>query len=260
MKELIRLTAWNWQQAGRWRWGVALAMTLAEAAALGICAFNPRNATASFAALFTGALCPLLFMAAYLVQLAVSLRPLWPQGRSTPANTWLMLELPRWQLLTAQVLASAVALLCLMAWQIILALLLYWPATALQMAAGADIIGYVRPAGGFWWAVADNYLLRLLLPRATGGIGLLVLLLAAPAILGIGVLLHKGWQRVAALVVAMGGAGCCAVLAALQLLIAMSWDSGYRQASGILRCVLIGLLALCWLWNLRALHRAEPAG
>lgn len=257
MQRMFQLTAWNWHMARRGVAAVGLLLTACELALLAWRAFDVEFALYTYNSLFVVAHLPDAFAVGYLAVLAASLYPLLlAQGRARAGYTMLTLPMPRWQLLAAQVLTSILALLALMAWQVLLTVLCYGPVTAIQ--ARAALLGTpLRQAGRFWWSLAGNPLLRMLLPTDLVSVGFVLAYLAAPAILGAGVLLHRGWRRITAIVMLLVGAVCCYALVGAQLLhIAQSGEQAseaLRWGAGPLGIVLL----LAWLWDLRALHRAE---
>lgn len=258
MKRVIRLTAWNWHMARGWQLVIAALMALVQMGLLLWFSLEPENAVSSYGSLFTGSGCPLVFGLAYLLAAVAAQRPLiLGKGRSRAAYTMLTFQMPRWQLLLAQTLATLLPLVLLIAWQLVLYAAFYGPVCLLQGSMGVLAAPPALEIGrNFWWESIDSLLLRLLLPLTLRGGVTLLLLLAGPAVLAPSLFLHTGWRRVAALAAAVAGA-LCALLIAYE---ALSWQAASDHPAGpAAACWLAALILGSWLWSLRSLHRAEPA-
>lgn len=260
MKRIVHLVAWNWQMARLGHILIAALLAAVQAALLVAFTLEPDNAAARYSALFSGSGCPLAFAAAYCGAAVTAQRPLWlGRGRSHAAYTMLTFPMPRWQLLLAQTLSTALPLALLMAWELALAAAFYWPVQLLQGAAGVITASLPGNVSSFWWEFADNLLVRLLLPVTFRGWAALLLFLAAPAVLVPAMFLHTGWRRVGAALIALAGGFCCLPLARASLPRLNPLDVTIAGSAWTFSGLLLALLLACWLWSLRALHRAEPA-
>lgn len=219
MQRMIRLTAWNWHMARRWQLAIAALMGLVQAGLLLFAALNPQNALVGYEGMFDGSLCPLVFAVAYCAAAVAAQRPvIQGRGRSRPVYTMLTLQMPRWQLALAQILATLLPLVLLIAWQLIVNAALYGPVRLLQGSMG--VLSASVPLGmvsNFWWETTVSPLIRLLLPATPLGGAALLVFLAAPAVLVPPVFVYTGWRRWVALAAALAGFVGCLALAVTTL-------------------------------------------
>lgn len=256
MKSTFQMLSWNWYMTRR---GVyASCLLLAGLQLLYLCAraLNPAAVTHGYTATFTDWLCPAVFALCYFLALAASLRLLCPQGRSQPQYTLVTLGLPRWTVLLAQVLTSALALLLVAAVQVLLAAVYYLPFTALQAYTGRLLVQYpVVTQGQFWWSMATNWLVRVLAPTNAVGVACLLVYLLVPGLVAAGVLLHRSWRRIAAAMVTLAAAGCCALLLKLQnIALVGQADPALVLATAVVLGVLVVLSVLSWCGGVYALR------
>lgn len=257
----LRLAGWNWYICRKPLAVILGLATVTEAVLVLWQSSREANSTARYPAVFLGSLCPVVLVAAYLTALAVSLRALAQlSGKTRAGYTLLTLDLSRSQIYLGQVAASAMVLLVVMAWQVLTAAILYWPATAIRVQVAARSLPFpVTGAGGFWNAMAENFLLRLLLPVTGRGFLAWLLFLLGPAVLAPGILLHRGARRVLAICVALAGAVCCLVLAVMvlycqaALVDVVRAQRAFRSAALILMALMAFSAASC----VHALKRAE---
>ena len=179
------------------------------------------------------------------------------QKRARCSYTWLTLPLPPAARLAAQVLTAAVLQLGLVALQLVLYALYFFPVQVMQNAAVTQRIGQEAASMRFYEEVILNRGLYWLIPRRPLQAVLLALTLAAAALLLTAVRLHRGWRRGAALLIGV----VCAIECARLLWSEMDyvrWDYLPPRTAGD-AVVLAGLLAFSIWWALRAIRRAEPA-
>ncbi|MDD4849920.1 MAG: hypothetical protein PHO10_04380 [Gemmiger sp.] len=250
-KTLLSLTGWNWWMFRRQFFMVAALMGVVQTATLTVLALPRVSAGLGFAALCNAGKLWVSFSAAYLAVIAVSLRPtLQLCGKTRAGYTLLTLPAPRSLLLLGQVCATALALVLLVAWQVVLAAGLYFPITALQGFVGRGlIVGLPAGQGLFVRQFARNLLLRVLLPSNGQGLLAMLLCIAAPAVLAPAALLLKGWRRVAGLCLAIVGAGCCAALLATR--------GAPMPEVGVLVALLLALMLAAWCATLHSLRTAR---
>ena len=179
------------------------------------------------------------------------------QKRARCSYTWLTLPLPPAARLAAQALTAAVLLLGVVALQLVLYVLYFFPVQVMQNAAATQRIGQEAASMRFYEEVILNRGLYWLIPRRPLQAVLLALTLAAAALLLTAVRLHRGWRRGAALLIGV----VCAIECARLLWSEMDyvrWDYLPPRTAGD-AVVLAGLLAFSIWWALRAIRRAEPA-
>ena len=179
------------------------------------------------------------------------------QKRARCSYTWLTLPLPPAARLAAQALTAAVLLLGVVALQLVLYVLYFFPVQVMQNAAVTQRIGQEAASMRFYEEVILNRGLYWLIPRRPLQAVLLAFTLAAAALLLTAVRLHRGWRRGAALLIGV----VCAIECARLLWSEVDYVRwGYlppRTAGDAV--VLAGLLAFSIWWALRAIRRAEPA-
>lgn len=258
MKPLLSLTAWNWRIFQK-PYCLLLALTAAaELALVCIPASQRFNAAYDYAATFLASLAWAVFPVAYAAAICISLYPLAQAGgKSRAGYTLLTLPLPRATLLLGQMLATALALLVLIAWQVVLCMALYLPFTALQSLTGSGLVlGLPAARGLFYRSAARNLLLRMLVPASPLGAGALAAAVIAPAVLAPGALYQKGWRRAAALCLGLAGAGCCMALlaAAFYDLAAPGMYAGQAAAPA---AGLAAAVAASGAWSLHSVRRAR---
>lgn len=261
MKQLLSLTAWNWRMFQKPYCLLLALCATAELALVCMSAVQRQNAPFDYAALFLGSLAWLVFPLAYLAAIAVSLYPmLLAQGRSKAAYTQLTLPLPRAALLLGQMLATALALLGLIAWQVLLCAAFYWPATALQSWAGRGYVtGLPAAQGMFYRGTLRNLPLRMLLPTTLQGAVALAAAVIAPAVLATGAFCQKGWRRVAAVCLGLAGAWCCCELLMMTMmaLYRMVGGGAHGNLAAGVPAALAAIVAASWAWSLYSVSRAR---
>lgn len=252
-KALGRLIVWNWHMIRKPFALLCGVLAGAELVVLLILAANNRMAM-PFNSLFFGGLLFALFALAFMAALGICVRPVVEGTAKTKGGyTLLTLPVPRSVILLAHVLTVALALVLLIALQILLAAVYYWPATAVsQMAiarAGAEGVSLMGP-GLFYRSFLNNPLLRLLLPATWQGAGALLLLIAGPAVLLPCAFYHKGASLFGGICLGLVGAPCC-----VAVIMTMVVDLAAPMGAGA-PLILLAVMAVSWLWALRDIRRA----
>lgn len=259
MKRILSMAAWNWRMARR-PYAVLCALFAAQQlAVLLMMAANRYYAGQGMACYYINGGQPLAFGLAFAAAGVLSARSLWTRGGTRCGYTWLTLPMPPAARLAGHLLTAVVMELGVIAWQLALYLLFLLPVQRLADHTAAGVMRSALPSPHPYEQLARNAALRCVLPARPFSLFLLALLVLGAGVLLPCIFVHKGWQRVAAALQALVGAGCCALL----LLADRGQAAGYTAGCGtfgMLLAVLLPQLPIAWLWALRAIRRAEPAG
>lgn len=257
MRPILSLAAWNWRMARRPYAILCAVFAVQQLAVLLYQAQTPYLLGAGLARCYENGLQFELFLLTFLLAGLLAGPAVNDQKRARCSYTWLTLPLPPAARLAAQVLTAAVLQLGLVALQLVLYALYFFPVQVMQNAAVTQRIGQEAASMRFYEEVILNRGLYWLIPRRPLQAVLLALTLAAAALLLTAVRLHKGWRRGAALLIGV----VCAIECARLLWSEMDyvrWDYLPPRTAGD-AVVLAGLLAFSIWWALRAIRRAEPA-
>ena len=257
MRPILSLAAWNWRMARRPYAILCAVFAVQQLAVLLYQAQTPDLLGAGLARCYENGLQFELFLLTFLLAGLLAGPAVNDQKRARCSYTWLTLPLPPAARLAAQVLTAAVLQLGLVALQLVLYALYFFPVQVMQNAAATQRIGQEAASMRFYEEVILNRGLYWLIPRRPLQAVLLALTLAAAALLLTAVRLHKGWRRGAALLIGV----VCAIECARLLWSEVDYVRwGYlppRTAGDAV--VLAVLLAFSIWWALRAIRRAEPA-
>lgn len=257
MRPILSLAAWNWRMARRPYAILCAVFAVQQLAVLLYQAQTPDLLGAGLAASYSEGLQIYAFGITFLLAGLLAGPAVNDQKRARCSYTWLTLPLPPAARLAAQVLTAAVLQLGLVALQLVLYALYFFPVQIMQNAAATQRIGQEPPAMLLYEQLILNRGLYWLIPRRPLQAVLLALTLAAAALLLTAVRLHKGWRRGAALLIGV----VCAIECARLLWSEVDYVRwGYlppRTAGDAV--VLAVLLAFSIWWALRAIRRAEPA-
>lgn len=257
MRSILSLAAWNWRMARRPYAILCAVFAVQQLAVLLYQAQTPYLLGAGLARCYENGLQFELFLLTFLLAGLLAGPAVNDQKRARCSYTWLTLPLPPAARLAAQVLTAAVLQLGLVALQLVLYALYFFPVQVMQNAAVTQRIGQEAASMRFYEEVILNRGLYWLIPRRPLQAVLLALTLAAAALLLTAVRLHRGWRRGAALLIGV----VCAIECARLLWSEMDyvrWDYLPPRTAGD-AVVLAGLLAFSIWWALRAIRRAEPA-
>ena len=257
MRPILSLAAWNWRMARRPYAILCAVFAVQQLAVLLYQAQTPDLLGAGLARCYENGLQFELFLLTFLLAGLLAGPAVNDQKRARCSYTWLTLPLPPAARLAAQVLTAAVLQLGLVALQLVLYALYFFPVQVMQNAAATQRIGQEAASMRFYEEVILNRGLYWLIPRRPLQAVLLALTLAAAALLLTAVRLHRGWRRGAALLIGV----VCAIECARLLWSEVDYVRwGYlppRTAGDAV--VLAVLLAFSIWWALRAIRRAEPA-
>lgn len=257
MRPILSLAAWNWRMARRPYAILCAVFAVQQLAVLLYQAQTPYLLGAGLARCYENGLQFELFLLTFLLAGLLAGPAVNDQKRARCSYTWLTLPLPPAARLAAQALTAAVLQLGLVALQLVLYALYFFPVQVMQNAAATQRIGQEAASMRFYEEVILNRGLYWLIPRRPLQAVLLALTLAAAALLLTAVRLHRGWRRGAALLIGV----VCAIECARLLWSEMDyvrWDYLPPRTAGD-AVVLAGLLAFSVWWALRAIRRAEPA-
>ena len=257
MRPILSLAAWNWRMARRPYAILCAVFAVQQLAVLLYQAQTPYLLGAGLAASYSEGLQIYAFGITFLLAGLLAGPAVNDQKRARCSYTWLTLPLPPAARLAAQVLTAAVLQLGLVALQLVLYALYFFPVQVMQNAAVTQRIGQEPPAMLLYEQLILNRGLYWLIPRRPLQAVLLALTLAAAALLLTAVRLHRGWRRGAALLIGV----VCAIECTRLLWSEMDyvrWDYLPPRTAGD-AVVLAGLLAFSIWWALRAIRRAEPA-
>lgn len=257
MRSILSLAAWNWRMARRPYAILCAVFAVQQLAVLLYQAQTPYLLGAGLARCYENGLQFELFLLTFLLAGLLAGPAVNDQKRARCSYTWLTLPLPPAARLAAQALTAAVLLLGVVALQLALYVLYFFPVQVMQNAAATQRIGQEAASMRFYEEVILNRGLYWLIPRRPLQAVLLALTLAAAALLLTAVRLHRGWRRGAALLIGV----VCAIECARLLWSEMDyvrWDYLPPRTAGD-AVVLAGLLAFSIWWALRAIRRAEPA-
>ena len=263
MRSILSLAAWNWRMARRPYAILCAVFAVQQLAVLLYQAQTPDLLGAGLAASYSEGLQIYAFGITFLLAGLLAGPAVNDQKRARCSYTWLTLPLPPAARLAAQVLTAAVLQLGLVALQLVLYALYFFPVQVMQNAAVTQRIGQEAASMRFYEEVILNRGLYWLIPRRPLQAVLLALTLAAAALLLTAVRLHRGWRRGAALLIGVVcGFACMTLLQYEQFY--TRYDAAYRAAvvptnwPGALALLAVLLPFSVW-WALRAIRRAEPA-
>lgn len=260
MKQILSLAGWNWRLARRAYGILCLAFAAQQLAVLVWEATRPSLLGAGLAVYYSRGMQFPVFCAAFLLAGLLAGPAVNDSKRAKCSYAWLTLPLPPAARLAAQVLVAAVLELGLVAWQLALYLVCFFPLQALESALAMERYGTAMPAQNLYEQVLLNDSLYWLLPRRPAQLALLALTVLAAALLLTCVRLHRGWRRGAAVVIGAVCGVCCGALLYSESSLVQYGGNDYLTRDFLQYGLLLAVLAAfsIW-WALRAIRRAEPA-
>ena len=219
----------------------------------------PANLGCGYAALFlrTG---QVIFFLLGGVALGLASAALWSGGRSEVGIGLRTLPGARWKLPVGQTLLCAAVAVGFVAWQLLLYFAFYPPVAAVstwRLLASLET-PLALPTGGLYEQLAQNPLLQVLLPTYPLGWAALAIDLAALAVQGGCIFIHRGWRRLPAALLALPtavGALALPILAGMiQLRTAEEIRTRYFWPFFFVAVALTVLpAAVQWVWAVREL-------
>lgn len=266
MKRLFRYTAWNWSMG---RGPVALLLVLgaaAECLMLFVAAASVNQSALAYGDLVEAAGVLWVIAAAYLL-LPICAQVVQERASHTARTSYTLftLPLPRWELLLGRALSGMIWMILAMAVQTLVLVLLTGPILALQDSVSAGYFLFdVTEQGRLWWALAECSILRTILPDSIPGIVFTAGMLLVPSFMMPSALMHTGWKRVTAFVIAFAEQVALLMLANPVLTGKTTWEQigrSLQTSTGmdVLLAVMAGVAIAQILWGLWASYRSEAA-
>lgn len=220
----------------------------------------PANLGCGYAALFLRTGQVIFFLLGGVAALGLASAALWSSGRSEVGIGLRTLPGARWKLLAGQTLLCAAVAVGFVAWQLLLYFAFYPPVAAVstwRLLASLET-PLALPTGGLYEQLAQNPLLQVLLPTYPLGWAALAIDLAALAVQGGCIFIHRGWRRLPAALLALPtavGALALPILAGMiQLRTAEEIRTRYFWPFFFVAVALTVLpAAVQWVWAVREL-------
>lgn len=264
MKRLLQYTAWNWSMS---RGPVTLLLVLgavAECLLLFVAAASATQSALAYGDLVNAAGVLWVIAASYL------LLPICAQVAQERTDrmvrtscTLFTLPMSRWELLLGRALSCIIWMILGMAAQTFVLILLGGPILALQDSVSAGYFLFeVTEQGRLWWALAECSVLRAMLPNSIPGMVFTAGMLLVPSLMVPSALMHTGWKRITAFVIAFAEQVALFMLANPVLSGRTTWeqiDHSLQTSKGMAAYLLVvaGVAIAQILWGLWASYRSE---
>lgn len=264
MKRLLQYTAWNWSMGCG---PVILLLALgaaAECLLLFLAAASASQSALAYGDLVESAGVLWVIAAAYLL-LPVCAQVVQERAAhmARPSYTLFTLPLSRGELLLGRALSSAIWMILGMSLQALVLILLCGPIVALQdsVSSGYFLFEVTEP-GRLWWALAECSILRAILPTSILGAVFTAGMFLIPSFMMASVLMHTGWKRIMAFVIALAEQVALLMLAKPVLNGQATWEQILRslqtsRGMATLLFALAGVAIVQILWGLWASYRSE---
>lgn len=259
MKSILSLAGWNWRLARRSYGILCGAFALEQLAVLLWQASRPALLGAGLAVYYAEGFQPQAFALALVLAGLLAAPAANDRQRAKCSYTWLTLPLPPGARLAAHVLTAVVLELGMMAWQLALYLVYYFPVQALESALAMNRMGTAMPAQNLYEQLLNSEVAHYLLPKRPRQLALMVAILLLSALLLTCVRLHRGWRRGAAVVLGVVSGFCCLALFEGEFRTALYGTLTLSSTLLLLAAVPLAAAAFSIWWALRAIRRAEPA-
>ncbi|EFB74386.1 hypothetical protein [Subdoligranulum variabile] len=260
MRQIFSLAGWNWRLARR-AYGILCGVFAVEQLAVLLFIASRSNMLGmGLAACYEEGYQFPVFLAVLLLAGLLAGPAVNDWKRAKCSYTWLTLPVPPAARLAAQVLTAAVLQLGVVALQLVLYLVYFFPVQALDSARALDKLGTAMPAQSLYEQVMLSDSLYWLLPRRPVQFVLLAVTVLASALLLTCVRLHRGWRRAAAVAIGVVCGVCCLLLFQWEKDFALygAYDALVRNTL-LTAAVLVVLVIFSIWWALRAIRRAETA-
>lgn len=260
MKAMFSLAGWNWRLARR-SYGILCAVFAVEQLAVLLWqASRSAMLGMGLAACYEEGFQFQVFLLVFLLAGLLAGPAVNDQKRAKCSYTWLTLPVPPALRLAAQVLTAAVLQLGIVALQLVLYMVYFFPVQAMDSARAMEKLGTAMPAQNLYEQVMLSDSMYWLLPRRPAQFALLVVTVLASALLLTCVRLHRGWRRGAAVLIGVVCGVCCLMLFQWEKDFALfgSFDKLVRNTL-LSAAVLVALVIFSIWWALRAIRRAETA-
>lgn len=260
MKQIFSLAGWNWRLARR-AYGILCGVFALEQ--LAVLLFTARRNDMlgmGLAACYEEGFQFQVFLLVFLLAGLLAGPAVNDWKRAKCSYTWLTLPVPPAARLAAQVLTAAVLELGVVALQLVMYLVYFFPVQAMDSARAMEKLGAAMPAQSLYEQMMLSDSLYWLLPRRPTQFVLLAVTLLASALLLTCVRLHRGWRRAVAVAIGVVCGVCCLLL--------FQWEKDFALYSAydalvhntlVSAAVLAILVVFSIWWALRAIRRAETA-
>lgn len=260
------LTLWNWRLMQKKFVVICGVFAAVQLGLLLLAAMDSGNAALPYESIFISSCSWLAFLGAYIAVVIIGVSPL-QQKKNRAMYTVTTLPIPRSTIVLSYVSSAALGLLGIIALQIFLTIVCYFPTMAIAQATTGRVFGdFSAPLRyGLSISLANHPLMRFLVPTGFGAACILMFLIAAPSVLLPCAFLQTGKARVAAICIGVVGALCCGALSVLQLTdmpFATIILFGRMDASMLKELLIVGtILTVCmgisfW-WAVRSMKRAR---
>lgn len=258
MKAMFSLAGWNWRLARR-SYGILCAVfALEQLAVLLWQASRSAMLGMGLAACYEEGFQFQVFLLVFLLAGLLAGPAVNDQKRAKCSYTWLTLPMPPAARLAAQVLTAVVLQLGIVALQLVLYMVYFFPVQAMDSARAMEKLGTAMPAQNLYEQVMLSDSMYWLLPRRPAQFALLVVTVLASALLLTCVRLHRGWRRGAAVVIGVVCGVCCMVALQNEQTFAL-YGELYRSFPFWFYPLGILLVIFSIWWALQAIRRAETA-
>lgn len=264
MKRLLQYTAWNWSM-GCGLVALLLALgTAVECLLLFVAAASASQSALAYGDLVESAGILWVIAAAYLL-LPICAQAVQERAAhmARPSYTLFTLPLSRGEFLLGRALSGVIWMVLGMSLQTLVLILLCGPILALQDSVAAGYFLFeVTEQGRFWWALTECSILRAFLPTGLPGMAFAAGMILIPSFMMASVLMHTGWKRIMAFVIAL-------VEQVSLLMLAKPILNGQATSEQILRSlqtsrgmatllfVLAGVTVAQIIWGLWASYRSQ---
>lgn len=259
MKAMFSLAGWNWRLARR-SYGILCAVFAVEQLAVLLWqASRPELLGSGLATYYAEGFQPQAFALALLMAGLLAAPAANDQKRAKCSYTWLTLPLPPAARLAAHVLTAAVLELGMVALQLVLYLVYFFPVQALESSLAMERFGTAMPAQNLYEQLLNSEVAHYLIPKRPRQLVLMLVILLLSALLLTCVRLHRGWRRGVAVIIGVACGFCCLVLFEGEIDNALYGTLSFSPTFLLLVAVSLAAAAFSIWWALRAIRRAEPA-
>lgn len=261
MKQILTLASWNCYMARRWYSGLCAAFAVQQLIVLLILAATPDFARQGYTACYNRSLQWLALCIVFVAAGVISARNLMANsGRTRAGYTLLTLPVSPASKLAAQTLSAAAMELGVIALQILMAFVYYWPVQALANHVTAGLYDKPMPQPLFYEQLARNEALRVILPVRPGQVAMLLIMVLAAAILLPGIFCHHGLNRAVAILLAVAGAVNCLLAVVYETYVSCGQEENYGTGFWVELTILLVVTLVSAFWSFSALRSAEAAG
>ena len=258
MKAMFSLAGWNWRLARRYYAILCAVFAVQQLAVLLYQTSRPTLLGMGLAVYYERGMQFPVFLAVYLAAGLLAGPAVNDWKRAKCSYTWLTLPLSPGLRLAGQVLTAAVLELGVVALQLALYLVYFFPVQVLESALSQNTLGAAMPAQSLYEQLLLNTSFYFLLPRRPLQLVLLVVTWLASALLLSCVRLHRGWRRGAAVLIGAVCGVCCMVALQNEQMFARYGELNRSFPFWFYPLGIVLVVFSLW-WGLRAIRRAEPA-